>query len=406
MSERGRLGADARRILWAQAVRAAVYGFGSVLLGAVLDARGYSSVRVGVILGAILVGIAIMSLVIAWFGDRIGRRRMYALLFIGLGVAGVAFGLSTSFWVLVAAGLLGTVSTDVVESGPFTSLEQAMLPLTVGPERRTRLFGTYNAVAAISGSVGALAAGGPAALRHVWSGVPSDSRFFLLFVPAGIVGAVIAGTLSADVEPERRMDQRRTLERSRRRVGGLAALFAADAFSGGFVVQSFIAFWFRRKFGISTEALGLLFFGVGVLQSLSFLAASRLAERIGLLPTMVFTHLPSNVLLALIPFAPNVGLAIGLLLGRVALSQMDVPTRQAYVMQLVEPGERTAAAAYTNTARYVVRPFGAMLAGVILQASFGAPFVIGGTGKVAYDLALWSWFRRVPLGDEGSEPPG
>lgn len=390
------MSADARKILWAQAVRAAVYGFGSVLLGAVLDARGYSSLRVGVILGSILVGTAIMSLAIAWFGDRIGRRRMYGLLFIGLAVAGIAFGLSSSFWLLAAAGLLGTVSTDVVESGPFTSLEQAMLPLTAGPERRTRLFGTYNAVAAISGSVGALAAGGPAALRHLWHGAPSDFRFFLAFIPAGIIGAAIAGTLSDDVESER-PTQRRTLQRSRKRVGALAGLFAADAFSGGFVVQSFIAFWFRRKFGISTETLGLLFFGVGVLQSLSFLAASRIAERFGLLRTMVFSHLPSNVLLALIPFAPNVGVAIALLLGRQALSQMDVPTRQAYVMELVEPGERTAAAAYTNTARYVVRPLGAMLAGVILQASFGAPFVIAGVGKGVYDLALWSWFRRVPL---------
>jgi len=395
------LSGDARKILWAQAVRASVYGFGSVLLGAILDARGYSSLRVGVLLGSILVGIGIMSLVIAWFGDRIGRRRMYGLLFVGLGVAGLAFGLSTSFWVLAAAGLLGTISTDVVESGPFTSLEQAMLPLTVAAPKRTRLFGSYNAVAAISGSVGALAAGGPGALRHLWSGAPSDYRFFLAFVPAGLIGAAIAMTLSDAVESERRTDGRRSLERSRTRVGALAGLFAMDSLSGGFVVQSFIAFWFRRRFGVSTETLGLLFFGVGVLQSLSFLAASRIAERFGLLNTMVFTHLPSNVLLAFIPAAPNVGVAIALLLGRQALSQMDVPTRQAYVMELVEPNERTAAAAYTNTARYAVRPFGAMLAGVVLQASFGAPFVIAGAGKGVYDLALWSWFRRVPLAERG-----
>jgi predicted MFS family arabinose efflux permease len=190
------------------------------------------------------------------------------------------------------------------------------------------------------------------------------------------------------------------LRRSRRTVFGLSALFAADAFGGGFVIQSFIAFWFRRHFDVSTEALGLVFFTLGLLQAASFLVASRLAERFGLLNTMVFTHLPSNVLLMLIPLAPNAALAIALLLVRFALSQMDVPTRQAYVVALVDSDERTAAAAYTNTARYIVRPMGPVLAGASQQLAFGLPFFLGGGIKAVYDLALWAWFRRVPLTTE------
>jgi predicted MFS family arabinose efflux permease len=163
------------------------------------------------------------------------------------------------------------------------------------------------------------------------------------------------------------------------------------------VVQAFIAFWFRRRFGVSLEVLGMLFFAVGLLQTGSFLVAARLSSRIGLLNTMVFTHLPSNVLLALIPLAPNLGIAVALLLARFALSQMDVPARQAFIAALVDPSERTAAAAYTNTVRYAVRPFGALLGGLSQRLAFGAPFVLGGAIKSAYDVALYTWFRKVPL---------
>jgi len=165
-------------------------------------------------------------------------------------------------------------------------------------------------------------------------------------------------------------------------------------------VQSFIAFWLTRRFGATTATVGVLFFAFGILQTASFITAPRLAERLGLLPTMVFTHLPSNLLLIAVAFAPNIGVAVGLLAARVALSQMDVPTRQAYVMAVVTPEERTAAAAYTNTARYVVRPVGPALAGAAASTALGAPFVIAGTIKSGYDLLLWSRFRHVPLAEE------
>ena len=187
------------------------------------------------------------------------------------------------------------------------------------------------------------------------------------------------------------------LHRSRPAVLRLAALFALDSFGGGFVVQSFVAYWLAVQFDASVAVLGVVFFSVGLLQTASFLAAPRLAERFGLLRTMVFTHLPSNLLLATIPLAPNLPAAIALLFGRYVLAQMDVPTRQAYVMALVDPDERTPAAAVTNTARYVVRPVGPALAGVSQSIAFGLPFVLAGGIKSLYDLVLWRWFRTLPL---------
>ena len=393
---------DVQRIFVAQALRAFAYGLGSVLLGLTLEERGWSSTEVGALLTAVVAGTALMSVVIGAFGDHLGRRRSYALLFVGLAFAGLAFGLTDKFWLLAMVALTGTLSTEVVESGPFTSLEQSMIAGSVPPSRRGRTFAMYNAAATIAGSVGALTAGGPSLLRESL-GLPTDERFFLTFVPVALLGAVVALSLSPSVEAEAKRTSVVGLNRSRSTVTRLAGLFAVDSLGGGFVVQAFIAYWFRLKFGVSPEVLGLLFFGVGVLQTASFLAAGRLAERFGLLNTMIVSHAPSNILLAAIPFAPTLGVAIALLLGRQSLSQMDVPTRQAYISNLVDPSERTAAAAYTNTARYIVRPVGPALAGAAQQIALGAPFVIAGTLKIGYDLTLWAWFRRVPLDDGDKE---
>jgi len=390
---------DVRRIFAAQAFRAAAYGFTSVFLGISLEARGWSSARVGLLLTAVVAGTAAMNLLVGTLGDRFGRRRTYAALFLGLALSGTVFGVTTAQWALMAVALTGTLSTDVVESGPFTSLEQGMLPSALGGRDPTRIFGRYNAVATLTGSFGALAAGGPALLRDAWTGLPADERFFLVLVPAGVIGALIALSLSDAVEerPAAKAGPRRGLQKSRSRVVRLAGLFAVDSLAGGFAVQSFIAYWFRAKFDIQVEVLGAVFFAVGILQTASFLAATRIAERFGLLNTMVFTHLPSNLLLAAIPLAPTAGIAITLLLGRFALSQMDVPTRQAYIARMVDPAERTAAAAYTNSARYVVRPIGPALAGLVQQVALGLPFFIAGGVKCCYDIALWSWFRRISL---------
>jgi MFS family permease len=404
---RARSGRDARIIFAAQAVRAFAYGFGAVLLGAALSARGFSSARVGLVLTCVLAGMAIMSALVGAFGDRVGRRRFYVLLFCGLAITGVVVALTDSLWALIPIALTGTLSTDVIESGPFTSLEQAMLPAAVPAERRARVFGTYNAVAALSGSVGALAAGGPELLRRALHTHAPAQRYFLVFVPVGVAGALLARALSADVESERFRpggaavlgERTPPLHRSRATVLKLAALFATDSFAGGFVVQSFVAYWFFTRLHASLGLLGIVFFAAGLMQTASFLVATRIAERFGLLNTMVFTHLPSNVLLAVIPLVHSLPFAIALLLARQLLSQMDVPTRQAYVVALVDPDERTAAAAWTNTARYVTRPFGPALAGATQRFAAGMPFFIGGGLKALYDLTLYAWFRRVPLAE-------
>jgi predicted MFS family arabinose efflux permease len=230
-------------------------------------------------------------------------------------------------------------------------------------------------------------------------------RWFFVLVPIALAGAALAARLGDEVEghpDEGRPRGARGLGEARGVVTRLAGLFAVDSFAGGFVVQSFVAFWLARELDASTASIGGLFFAVGVLQTISFLAAPRIAHRFGLLRTMVGTHLPSNGMLLGVAFAPSFPVAAALLLGRALLGQMDVPTRQAYVMTLVEPAARVPAAAYTNTARYVVRPAGPALAGVAQGVALGAPFLVAGTVKIAYDLVLWAWFRRVPL--HGREP--
>jgi predicted MFS family arabinose efflux permease len=393
---------DTRRILLAQGMRAFAYGFTSVLLGVTLATRGWSPARVGVLLTAIVGGTVVASVIVARNADAVGRRRLYGWLFFGLAASGAVFGTTDGFWVLTAVALTGTLSTEVIESGPFTSLEQTMLAAAERTQpNRTRVFGIYNAVAAVVGSVGALTAGGPALLRARWPTAPGDPRYFLVLAGIGVMGAVVARSLSPSVEQGRRTRADPPLSpASRPRVLKLSVLFALDSFGGAFVVQAFIAYWFSVRFDLPVEALGAVFFAVGLLQAASFLAATRLAARFGLLNTMVFTHLPSNLFLLAIPLAPNLFLALTFLFLRFALSQMDVPTRQAYVMEIVGPQERTAAAGYTNTARYVVRPLGPALSGASLQVAMGLPFFLGGSIKVAYDLLIWVWFRRVPLSDE------
>jgi predicted MFS family arabinose efflux permease len=381
---------DARRILAVQGLRAFAYGLGSVVIGITLAERGLSSLEAGLVLTALLVGTAVVSVLLARFGDRVGRRRAYRSLLLAMGVSGAVFAVTGSVFWFVLAALTGTISTDVVESGPFTSLEQAMLPFTAEGSA-TRLFGTYNIVATLAGSGGALAAGA-AELADV-----TPQRLLLLYPVVAVLGLVVAAGLSPALDAAPRSTGERPLERSRGVVARLSGLFALDSFGGGFVVQAYIAYWFTREWGTSPATLGAIFFLVGILQAGSFAAAVRLSHRIGLVRTMVFTHLPSNVLLAAIPFAPTETGAIALLLARFALSQMDVPARQALVVGVVAPEERTAAAAYTNTARYVTRPVGTLCAAPLAQAALGAPFVVAGVIKSVYDLGFFAAFRRLDL---------
>jgi MFS family permease len=386
---------DLRRIYLLQAVRAVAYGFGSVILGVSLAHSGLSAAQVGLILASLLAGSALASLLLVRRADRLGRRRVYSLLYGLMAVAGTVFALSSSLPLLILAGLTGTLSVDVQESGPFTSLEQAMIPEVAGAGT-THAFGRYNAVAALAGAGGALLAGGPAALREVLPGLPPDQRWLLVYAAIGVVGALLVGGLSPAVESQ--LPPATDPTPVSPDVMRLAGLFAIDSFAGGFVVQSFMVFWFTNQFHASTVLMGVVFAAAGLIQAGSFLASSRIAPRFGLLNTMVFTHLPSNLLLMAVPLMPTLGLAIAVLLLRFALSQMDVPARQTYLAAIAGPDHRAQAAAVTNAARTAARPLGAPLAGAAVGTAVpGLPFFIAGGIKSMYDLVLYFWFRRVPV---------
>jgi MFS family permease len=401
LPDRPGLGRDAGLLLAGQAVRAAGYGFTAVLLGALLAGRGYSPLRAGVVLTALIAGTALASLVVGALADRVGRRRSYALFFLGVAAAGAIVAAGAPFWLLLLVALTGTLSTDVVDNGPATTLEQAML---AGPDAGTaRVYGVYNAVGASAGALGALAAALPGLLGGPDAAVPGWG--FAVLVPVGLAGAALAARLSPAVEagtgPLTLADAvtaRSRLGPSKPVVRRLAALFAVDAGGGGLVTTGFLAYYLTARYGASVTALGWLFFTTSAVQALSMAAAPRLARRFGLVPTMVGTHLPSNVLLAAVAFAPTFEVAVVLLLARTTLSQMDVPTRQALVMSVVTPDERTMAAAVTNAARYTVRPIGPLVAGAVQQVALGAPLLVAGVVKGGYDLALWRWARRRGVG--------
>ncbi len=389
---------DGRRILAARGVRTFAYGFQSVLLGIYLGQVGFAPWQVGAVLTATLLGSAALTALFAATADRYGRRRMLRLSALFMAGSGAAFALTTSYPLLILASLTGTVGATSGEVGPFLTLEQAIIPQTVAAERRTRLFSLYNLVGAVSGSVGALAAGTPALLQR-WPGLDPDASFRVMFAGYAVC-AVAAWALfrgmSDGVEAAPSGAATSGLGRSRSVVLRLAGLFSLDSLAGGFVVQSLIAFYFHLRWATGPELLGPIFLWVGLLQAGSFWAAGRLAERIGLINTMVFTHLPSNVLLMAIPLAPSLPWAIGLLLARHALSQMDVPTRQSYIVAVVDPGERVAAAGVTNIARNVAQAITPVVAGASMQVvGLGVPFFLGGGLKIVYDLLLFGMFRNI-----------
>jgi MFS family permease len=314
---------------------------------------------------------------------------------------------------LLVAAFFGTLGITASETAPFLPIDQAMIAHITKPERRTALFSHYNLIAAFSVAVGALAAGMPGLLA--FRGFPPAFAVHLPFAIYATLALMVAGLsmrLSPQVEATLRtpiyaksVRQRLIppLGNSHRIIWRLAALFSVDAFAGGLVVQSLMVLFFHLRFGVSLVWLSVLFFAANLLSALSFLAAVPLARRFGLLNTMVFTHLPSNVLLILVAFAPTFPVAVVLLLLRQALSQMDVPTRQAYTMALVAPEERTAAASVTSLSRSVGSATSPVFSGLLLQGPLlilGLPFIFAGALKTAYDFTLWSIFRRVRLKDE------
>jgi len=403
------LSRDVRLLFTTRIFRLFAYGLVSVVLVLHLAAAGLSETQIGVLLTLTLLGDAAISLWITTRADRAGRRRMLLLGAMLMIAAGVLFAVTRSFWLLLLAATFGVISPSGNEVGPFLAVEQAALAQAIPAVQRTGLFAWYNLAGSLATAFGSLC-GGALADGLQGSGVSALASYRVLAAGYAVLGAGLAVLflqLSADSEaPAAKRTQRPSgtalhlgLETSRNKVFKLAGLFTLDSFAGGFVVQAFVAYWFQRRFGVSPSVLGTIFFGANLLAGLSALTASWVARRIGLLATMVATHIPSNVLLLLVPLMPTLPLAITVLLLRFSISQMDVPTRQAYTMALVPAGERSAAAGVTGIARTVGASLSPMIAGPLYASAAMAslPFLLAGGLKIVYDLLVWRTFRKVKI---------
>lgn len=391
------------RILFATRItRLFAYGFLSVVLALYLIEAGLSARQIGLLLALTLAGDAAISLWLTTRADRIGRRRMLTVGAILMLLAGVAFLLTRNPILLTVAAIVGVISPSGNEIGPFLSIEQASLTQLVAEENRTRLFAWYNLAGSFATATGALAGGWLAQVlqSHGWTKLAAFQFVLAGYALAGVALALGFLTLSAAVEvAPTPAAQRRLLglHKSRAVVFKLSALFALDAFAGGLIVQSMFALWLHVRFGVETGVIGSIFFGANILAGISALLAANIAARFGLINTMVFTHIPSNILLILVPLMPSLPLAIGVILLRFSISQMDVPTRQSYTMAVVEPDERSAAAGVTGIARSIGAALSPSITGHLLgvPALYAVPFFISGGLKIIYDLALWREFRSA-----------
>jgi MFS family permease len=401
--------ADIPRLFATRIVRLFCYGFLSVVLALYLVQAGLNEKQIGLLFTLTLAGDAGISLWLTTSADRFGRRRtllLGALLMIG---AGVVFILTKDPLLLMAAAIIGVISPSGNEIGPFLSVEQAGLTQLIPDGRRTQTFAWYNLAGSFATASGALAGGWLSQVLQ-GSGIPALESYRVVLMGYALGGAVLLILflgLSAAIEvpaASRQSAAKRTLglHRSRSVVFRLSALFSLDAFAGGLIVQSMIAYWFHVRFGIEAGIIGSIFFGANILAGVSALLAGRLAKKIGLINTMVFTHIPSNILLMLVPLMPSLPLAILLLLLRFSISQMDVPTRQSYTMAVVEPDERSAASGVTAIARSVGAAISPSLTGVFLSipALLSAPFFLAGGLKIIYDILLYRSFRRLPPPEE------
>ena len=381
------------------------YGFLAVVLVLYLAAIGLSGGEVGLLLGLALLGDAGISLWLTTHADRIGRRRVLLVGSMLMLLAGFAFVATPVFAVLLVAATIGVLSPSGNEVGPFLPVEQAALTQLVPARSRTGLFAWYQLAGSFATAAGTLA-GGVVSQVAINGGASSADAYRVVIIGYAVVGGALAmlfTRVSAAVEvpdaevADQTVRDRLGLHRSRGVVLRLSALFALDAFAGGFAIQSFIAYWFHLRYGVDPGALGAILSAANVLAGLSALAAGRLAARFGLIRTMVFTHLPSNVLLMLVPLMPNLPLAVTMLLARFAISQMDVPTRQSYTMAIVAPDERSAAAGVTGIARSLGVAAAPLIAGPLFATAALAslPFLISGGLKIVYDLLLYRSFKRL-----------
>jgi MFS family permease len=384
------------------------YGFVSVVLVLYLEQIGLNQAQIGLLLTLTLIGDTIISLWITTNADRIGRRRMLIFGAFLMVFAGILFAMTRNFAFLLIAATIGVISPSGYEVGPFLSIEQAALSQIVPNERRTQIFAWYNLVGSFATALGALA-GGSLVQGLLDTGVSTLGSYRVIVIGYSIIGAMLGGLftrLSPAVEvpiangPSQTTSAFKTrfgLHRSRRVVLKLSVLFSIDAFAGGFVLQSILAYWFHVRFNVQPALLGSIFFGANILAGLSALTAAWVASKIGLIRTMVFTHIPSNILLILVPLMPNLPLAIGVLLLRFSISQMDVPTRQSYTMAVVAPDERSAAAGITGIARTTGTSLSPVVTGPLLANAtlLSLPFFLSGGLKIVYDLMLYRNFKAI-----------
>jgi MFS family permease len=376
---------DFALILAARLLRAFGFGMAAVLVGLHLERRGLSAGAIGLVLTIGLLSAAVAGVLAASISSRIGRRYTLAGAGLLMTIAGVDLALANSSVLLgiaAATGMLGAASVDL---GPFASIEQAALAESVEPRRRNLAFARYSLTGGLAAAAGALLAGTATDLNR-------GRLLFALYAVIGVITAVLALFLSPRAESPVRAAALSSAEI--RALAPLSALFAIDALGGGLVVNAVIAYWLHVRFGAPANVLGPAFAAIALLQAASYEISGRLANRIGLIRTMVFTHIPSNVLLLLVPFSPSLPWAIGLLLARFSLSQMDVPARQAYVVSIVPPAERAGAVAFTGLVRGLAQASGPLVAGAAIQgAVLGLPFYLAGVLKLIYDLSLFAAFR-------------
>jgi MFS family permease len=404
-----RLKSDIRLLFTTRVVRLFCYGFLSVILALYLSQAGMSDKMIGLLLTLTLAGDAGITLWLTTSADRFGRRRTLLVGALLMAGAGLVFVVTRNPLLLMTAAIIGVISPSGNEIGPFLSVEQAGLTQLLPDERRTQVFAWYNLSGSFATAVGALSGGWLSQFLQNGGMTTLDSYRTVLigYALGGTVLAVLFLFLTAAIEIPKEtlvVEAKRTLglHRSRKVVLHLSSLFALDAFAGGLVIQSMMAYWLHVKFGIEAGVIGSIFFGSNVLAGISALLAGRLAKKIGLINTMVFTHVPSNILLILVPLMPNLPLAITMLLLRFSISQMDVPTRQSYTMAVVAPDERSAASGVTAIARSVGAAISPSLTGFFLSVPLllSAPFFLSGGLKIIYDILLYRSFRQIKPPEE------
>ncbi len=400
-------GRDVPILFTTRSIRLFAYGFLSVILAFYLIEVGLNERAVGLLFTFTLAGDAGISLWLTTSADRIGRRRMLVLGALLMILAGSVFLLTRNPLLLTAAAIIGVISPSGNEIGPFLSIEQAALTQLVPDQRRTHTFAWYNLAGSFATATGALTGGWLATILQSsgWSALAAYQVILGGYALAGVLLIVLFLNLSPAVEAQSELKPvHRTfgLHQSRRVVARLSALFAVDAFAGGLVLQSLMAYWFHTRFGVDEGVLGTIFFGANILAGISALLAARIAARFGLINTMVYTHIPSSIFLILVPLMPSLPLAIAFLLARFSISQMDVPTRQSYTMAVVAPDERSAAAGVTNIARSLGAALSPSLSGLLLSIPglLSVPFFLCGGLKIVYDLVLYRNFKALKPPEE------